>query len=310
MASFILFTTSDFGYKVCEYIYKNYEVKAIVTSTPKPKGRHLVIEDIDTIKKAKEYNIPVIYVDKSNEIFSKIKDIIADYFLVVDFAFILKDNVLKLPLKFPINIHPSILPKYRGPSPLHYQIIDNVKKSGISIIKMNNKVDEGDLLFQLTFELEEWYSFSKFYDFMQENALLTFEIFMNNITLLYSSPQDNKEATYTKKIEKKDAIIDFENEYSSFIVGKIKAFEKWPKVKIKIDDDIIILLDAKINKDFSIKPGHLFIDDNRFIIGTKDGAIEILKLQRPGKSIQSAKTFLKGYRKRFIEKTIESELNI
>ncbi|MCR4422148.1 MAG: methionyl-tRNA formyltransferase [Spirochaetales bacterium] len=307
MHSFILFTTSDFGHMAAEYLFDHYEVKAVVTSTPKPKGRHFKLEDINTVKKAKEKDIPIIYIEKSSQIYEKIKDIKVDYFLVVDFAFILKKNVLDLPLKYPINIHPSILPKYRGPSPLHFQIIDNVKKTGISLIKMNEFVDSGDILFQLTFELDEWYTFSKFYDLMQYYTSFAFEIFVKNIELFYPQNQDEKMATYTRKIEKKDAFIDFQNEDASIVVGKIKAFEKWPKVKLKIEDDLLVLLDAKIDENINIKSGYLSVKEEGIFIGCKDKTISILKLQKAGKNQQNIMEFLNGYRKRFYEKKIDME---
>ncbi|GEM_PF-1290515 len=315
MASFILFTTSDFGSLVADYIFKNHTVKAVVTSTPKPKGRHFSVDDIQTVKNAKSFNIPVIYIDKSKEIYEKIKDIEVDYILVVDFAFILKKEVLDHPLKYAINLHPSLLPKYRGPSPLQFQLIDNIKKTGVSIIKMDESIDQGDILFQLAIELDCWYIFSDFYKYMQELSLLTFEIFIENSMHLNPIPQDNSLATYTRKIEKKDAFIDFKNEDTEKVIGKIKAFEKWPKVKIKVDEEILILLDARKFENYNnivnnignrIDPAKISISDIDIIIGTKDGAISIEKIQKIGKSAQNRINFLKGYRKRFINKEFTS----
>ncbi|MFN3411052.1 MAG: methionyl-tRNA formyltransferase [Exilispira sp.] len=306
MTSFILFMTSDFGYNVCEYIYKNFEVRAVVTSTPKPKGRHFIIEDIESVKKAKELNIPIIYINKSSEIYSKIHDINADYFVVIDFAFILKKDVLQLPKFYCINIHPSLLPEYRGPSPLHFQIIDNVKKTGISIINMNEKLDAGDILFQMAFELDKWYTFSEFYQLMQERASLAFDIFIKSISFLYPSEQRENLASYTRKILKEDAFIDFEKEDVFKAIGKIKAFEKWPKVKIKVDQDILILLDAELEYEDSVNAGYIKITDNKILIGTSNGTLSIKKIQKAGKSALSTKNFLKGYRNKLIEKKVES----
>ncbi|MEJ5273688.1 MAG: methionyl-tRNA formyltransferase [Spirochaetota bacterium] len=304
MYNFIIMTTSDFGYNACKYLINNYNVKAVVTSTPKPKGRHFITEDIETVKEAKKKNIPIIYIDKSYQIYEKIKEIEVDYFFVVDFAFILKKNVLEIPKKFAINIHPSILPRYRGPSPLHFQIIDKVKKTGISIIKMNEFVDSGDILFQLAFELEQWYTFTEFYKLMQHYAGFALEIFIKNIDKFYPQPQDEKFATYTRKIEKNDAFIDFQNEEAKIAIGKIKAFEKWPKVKINIEKDIIVLLDATFEEDVNVNPGSIKVSNNGFYIGCKDGTISILKLQKAGKNLQNIQEFLKGYRKRFDEKKL------
>lgn len=310
MDSFILFATSDFGLYVADYLYNNFDVKAVVTSTPKPKGRHFIIEDIEIVKNARLKNIPIIYINKSSEIYDKIKDIKVDYFLIVDFAFILKKNVLELPKNYCINIHPSKLPQYRGPSPLHFQIIDNVKKTGISVIKMNEYVDAGDILFQLILDVEDWLTFSKFYNFMQKAAEAAFEIFFQNINMFFPIKQDEKLATYTRKIIKQDAFIDFEKEDFKIAVGKIKAFEKWPKVKIKVDDDIFVLLDAEIEYGFTIKPGYVRITDEEFLIGAKNGTLSILKIQRAGKSAQNIKTFLKGYRKRFFEEKLVMGFNL
>jgi len=312
MDRYALFVTSDFGIEVAKYLFDTVEVVFVLTSKPKPKGRHFIVEDIETVKLAKKKEIQVIYVEKSFEIFKSIEPYQFDYGVVIDFAFILKKEVLSLAKKMFINIHPSLLPKYRGPSPLHFQIIDNVLKTGVTIIKMDCSIDAGDILFQVKTELEYLLNFTEFYDYMRCLSQIAFELYVKNKEVIIPIPQKHEEATYTRKISKEDAYINPEEQKSDLIIGKIKAFEKWPKVKIKASDDIFILLDAqKYYKDIEkYKPGCISIEDKHIIIGTADLPVEITEIQKLGKKPQSTVQFLFGFRKRYTNLPLEREFSL
>ncbi|HOV46883.1 MAG TPA: methionyl-tRNA formyltransferase [Exilispira sp.] len=312
MDRYALFVTSDFGIEVAKYLFDTAEVVFVLTSQPKPKGRHFIIEDIETVKLAKKKEIQVIYVEKSFEIFKSIETYQFDYGVVIDFAFILKKEVLSLAKKMFINLHPSLLPKYRGPSPLHFQIIDNVLKTGVTIIKMDCSIDAGDILFQVKTELEYLLNFTEFYDYMRWLSQIAFELYIKNKEVIIPIPQKHEEATYTRKISKEDAYINPEEQKSDLIIGKIKAFEKWPKVKIKAGEDIFILLDArKYYKDVEkYKPGCISIEDRHIIIGTADLPVEITEIQKLGKKPQSTVQFLFGFRKRYTNLPLEREFSL
>ncbi|NLJ05964.1 MAG: methionyl-tRNA formyltransferase [Exilispira sp.] len=312
MDRYALFVTSDFGIEVAKYLFDTAEVVFVLTSQPKPKGRHFIIEDIETVKLAKKKKIQVIYVEKSFEIFKSIETYQFDYGVVIDFAFILKKEVLSLAKKMFINIHPSLLPKYRGPSPLHFQIIDNLLKTGVTIIKMDCSIDAGDILFQVKTELEYLLNFTEFYDYMRWLSQIAFELYIKNKEVIIPIPQKHEEATYTRKISKEDAYINPEEQKSDLIIGKIKAFEKWPKVKIKAGEDIFILLDArKYYKDVEkYKPGCISIEDKHIIIGTADLPVEITEIQKLGKKPQSTVQFLFGFRKRYTNLPLEREFSL
>jgi len=312
MDRYALFVTSDFGIEVAKYLFDTAEVVFVLTSQPKPKGRHFIIEDIETVKLAKKKKIQVIYIEKSFEIFKSIETYQFDYGVVIDFAFILKKEVLSLAKKMFINIHPSLLPKYRGPSPLHFQIIDNLLKTGVTIIKMDCSIDAGDILFQVKTELEYLLNFTEFYDYMRWLSQIAFELYIKNKEVIIPIPQKHEEATYTRKISKEDAYINPEEQKSDLIIGKIKAFEKWPKVKIKAGEDIFILLDArKYYKDVEkYKPGCISIEDKHIIIGTADLPVEITEIQKLGKKPQSTVQFLFGFRKRYTNLPLEREFSL
>ena len=312
MDRYALFVTSDFGIEVAKYLFDTAEVVFVLTSQPKPKGRHFIIEDIETVKLAKKKKIQVIYIEKSFEIFKSIETYQFDYGVVIDFAFILKKEVLSIAKKMFINIHPSLLPKYRGPSPLHFQIIDNLLKTGVTIIKMDCSIDAGDILFQVKTELEYLLNFTEFYDYMRWLSQIAFELYIKNKEVIIPIPQKHEEATYTRKISKEDAYINPEEQKSDLIIGKIKAFEKWPKVKIKAGEDIFILLDArKYYKDVEkYKPGCISIEDRHIIIGTADLPVEITEIQKLGKKPQSTVQFLFGFRKRYTNLPLEREFSL
>ncbi|HQJ41001.1 MAG TPA: hypothetical protein PK449_05540, partial [Exilispira sp.] len=188
----------------------------------------------------------------------------------------------------------------------------NLLKTGVTIIKMDCSIDAGDILFQVKTELEYLLNFTEFYDYMRWLSQIAFKLYIKNKEVIIPIPQKHEEATYTRKISKEDAYINPEEQKSDLIIGKIKAFEKWPKVKIKAGEDIFILLDArKYYKDVEkYKPGCISIEDKHIIIGTADLPVEITEIQKLGKKPQSTVQFLFGFRKRYTNLPLEREFSL
>lgn len=150
-----------------------FSISWVLTPEPKPIGRKQLITKNPVHKWAEKNNIPVILVKK--KIDQQIKEQIqltnqqthqpASYFLVVDFGYLIPAWLLQLPNIAPINIHPSELPKYRGSSPGQFALLFGEKKSAVSVIKMNEKLDEGDLIYQEKFDVPSTINLNEYYDF-------------------------------------------------------------------------------------------------------------------------------------------------
>ncbi|MGA2911590.1 MAG: methionyl-tRNA formyltransferase [Candidatus Levyibacteriota bacterium] len=188
-------------------------------------------------KFASEENIPCLLVTKLNdEEIAKIAAVEPDFLVVEDYGLILPTKLLELPTYASLNIHHSLLPKYRGPSPAPAAILNGDKISGVSIIKMSAKVDAGDIFAQTEYVLK---SNETTDSLLNELNLLGGELavlVINNIlqNRAKAIPQDESKATFTKYMQKSDGFIDLSNIEIEEIDRKIRAYFPWPGVWSKV----------------------------------------------------------------------------
>ncbi len=248
---------------------------------------------------ADKLGIPII---ETNDINSpdaeKMLEIIdPDYYVTASYGQILKpwllyDNNKK---SRAINIHPSLLPNYRGATPIQSALLNGDEKTGITIMLMTEGLDEGPILDQETIDILD-----------SDNATFLFEKTaklsgqkITNVLLKYHEgktepkKQKNSEATFSKKITAADAKIDFKNDAKT-IVNKIRAFSIWPKTYCMFGEKRIKILDARFSNE-KIELGVVKKTDDKILVGTKSGSIEILKVQIEGKAPVGIKAFISGY---------------
>ena len=142
-----------------------YKLVSVVTNIDRKSGRGLKLKSSFVKKKSLELNIPIIETDNvhSKALIQKLKKIDADLFVVVAFS-ILPDSIISIPKYGAINIHPSLLPKYRGASPIQYAILNGDNQTGVSIISLNNKIDAGNILAQEKFSIDKNSNFGQIHD--------------------------------------------------------------------------------------------------------------------------------------------------
>ncbi len=238
--SFIFFGTSRLSLIILGELAKHGLIPlAIVTSPDRPKGRKLALTPPLTKMYGEENNIPVLQFEKLDDsAIAKIKDVTlgeqTDFFLVASYGLIIPQSVLDMPQFGTINIHPSILPKYRGATPLQQAILDNEKETGVTIMLMDAKMDHGPILIQEKRKDIVWPK--KYDDLEEELAIQGAQILAENIEKIVSDeiipvPQNHDLATFTKKIQKTDGLIDMDrlsgaDGLKQFL--KFCAFQTWP----------------------------------------------------------------------------------
>lgn len=177
----------------------------------------------------------------------------SDLIVVASYGKILSKEIIESPKYGAINIHPSDLPKYRGPSPIQMQIIDGVKKSAVAFIKMDEEVDHGSVLKKIPFEILDDDTFQSLVDrvfiLASENIVSVIEGYINK--QIDPVPQDHTQATFTRILKKEDGFINLNHVLSSEILEKmIRAYFPWPgvwtKLKINSGEKIIKLLPNKM----------------------------------------------------------------
>lgn len=232
---FVYFGTPEFAM----IILKELELKGllpalVVTAPDKPKGRKLVVTPSEVKLWANTHNIPVLTPEKlkDEEFVSELAKTEWDLFVVAAYGKIIPKIVLDIPKKGVLNVHPSLLPKFRGSSPIESAILSDEKFTGVTIIKLDEEMDHGPVLAQAMsrrrLDIVECPKGSELTrDLAHFGAALLADIIPEWMNGLKAFPQDHSRATFTKKISKEDGLIDMSGD-AKMNYKKIRAYDEWP----------------------------------------------------------------------------------
>lgn len=289
--------TPDFSVKPLDELNKKYDVIAVVTQPDKKIGRKQEVRYSKVKEYALENNIKVLQPKNIREEYKKIIDLNPDIIITCAYGQIIPKVLLDYPRYKCINIHASLLPKYRGGAPIHRCIINGEKYTGITIMYMSPKMDEGDILYQEKVDISLDDNVGSLHDKLSElgsKMIISFlpKLINNNFKRI---KQDNNEATYAYNISREDEKIDF-NKNTIDIYNQIRGLSPWPSAYAYLDDKIIKIFNSKIGK--SNKEGKIGeiinIYDNGIGIKTIDGEIIFTEIQIEGKKRCTVKNFLNG----------------
>ncbi|HMB25840.1 MAG TPA: methionyl-tRNA formyltransferase [Patescibacteria group bacterium] len=296
----VFFGSDPFSVPVFKKLIKKYNVKALVCESDKPSGRNQKITAPPTKKIAENNNIPIFQpqsVKKDNIFFEKIKALNCDLFIVAAFGQIIPLNILNLPLHGSLNIHPSLLPKYRGASPIRQTLLNGDKKTGITIILMDQGMDTGDIVAQEVTTVKKNDNYitlsKKLADQSAEFCIRIIPGYLNGeFTLL---TQDDNQATYTKKIKKNDGLINWKQSAKD-IKNQLKAFIDWPGTYTKFKQKKLDLITAKVSDfDKNIKTGQVFKCKNNIFVQCGQGSLKLETVKLEGKKVTDIKNFINGH---------------
>jgi len=275
------------------------EIIAVVTAEDKPTGRNQTLTPPPVKILALKNNLTVLQPkDQSDREFLKlITKLKPDFVVVTAYGKILKKDFLKIPKYGCINLHASLLPKYRGASPIEEALLNGDTETGITFIQMSEKLDAGDILLLQRIKIEpqdDAPSLRKKLSFLGAR-LLPFLLRDIRDGLVTPIPQNEKKASYCRKIKKSDGLIDPQKMTTEQILNRIRAYKPWPECHIILNDKRLKILEAVTeNKTATLNPGEMRIIDDKLIIGTKNGSIKPLKIQIEGKKPMSIEDFLRG----------------
>ncbi len=302
----IFLGTSQIGIRTLYSIANRHQIVAAITQPDKLKNRsgELIPSPIAQIcekENIKVYKPEII----ENNLIEELKNLESDLFITFSYGVILKKDFFSISKKGGINIHPSLLPKLRGPSPIKTAILNGFKKTGITIQNIKTKVDSGDVLYQFEFDInpeDDASIIEEKVSCLSSAIILSFlEKFEKNE--IKSIPQNDDEATYSRLFKKQDGLINW-NDKGENIINKIRAFVNWPIAYSFIDNNRINIYKARINNHLSIKKykdiinGKIILADKKAGITVKssDSLINIEVLQQKSKKKMDWKSFLNGYK--------------
>lgn len=278
------------------------EVLGVVTQPKKAVGRKKELKGTPVYDLSKQLGYDVFEAGNSKEIVDQIDLGVADFVVVADYGVLLKQYVLDAPKVDCINVHGSILPKYRGASPIQTCLLDGCVKTGVTIMKMVKAMDAGAIYKIVEYEIQDEDVAPVLYEKLAKiggEALVSTlsEIVENGLKPL---EQDHSEATYCGKINKEDGLVDFEKDSARHIWNKYRAYYFWPKIYFFYEGKRFIIHKCDFVEGNKVSAGEFVYTENGLIIGTISGCIMVKSIQPEGKKVMDFDTFWRGYSTMFV----------
>jgi len=297
--------TPKFGAIILEKLADSrYKPILVVTETDKPVGRKKVLTPPPVKVVAEKYEIPVLQPEKIRNSESEIRNLKPDLIIVAAYGKILPEEILEIPKYGCLNVHPSLLPRWRGPSPVQFAILNGDTDSGVTIMKIAEKVDAGPVLIQRKLKLEGNETYDVLHDKLGKmGGDLLIEIIPEWITgKIDPQLQDESRTTYTRILKKEDGKIDWEKSAEE-IERQIRAFNLWPGIftfweksgkLIRIKILKARVLNRANSKTYPIGKT-LVAGQNELCVQTGKGFLIIERLQLEGKKETDSEDLLRGY---------------
>lgn len=298
MLKIVFMGTPDFSVPILEALIKKYEVVLVVTQPDKEVGRKKEIVASPVKKCAVEHNIPVFQPQNIRKDYQQIIDANPDLIVTAAFGQIIGTKVLNYPKYRSINVHASLLPKYRGGAPIHYAVINGDKETGVTIMYMEKAMDAGDILSQRAIPiLDEDTTGSMF----EKLSILGRDLLMETIPSLIKGEitgvkQDEEQVTFAYNITPEEEKLNL-NEDAKILINKIRGLLPAPAANIVIKGDTLKIYQAKVSElTHNVKVGTIINKTKRyFTIACGNGtALDIYELQVSGKRRMLAADFING----------------
>lgn len=294
--------TPDISVSILDAIVNSrHNVTAVVTREDKPKGRGKEMAFPPVKEYALEHNIPVFQPGKikSPEAIEILKKYEADIFVVAAYGQILSKEILEMPRLGCINVHTSLLPKYRGSSPIQWAIIEGETETGVTIMQMDEGMDTGDILFTKTVPIDKDETGGSLFDKLAATGA---DIIADALDLIEKGEvtpikQDEELATYTKMLNKKLGYIRFVRSAEE-IERLVRGLDPWPSTYTYYNDKTLKIWKAEVvDENDPSEPGTVVkVDSDAIYVNTTKGILKILELQLEGKKRMKTKDFLLGYK--------------
>lgn len=295
----IFMGTPEFSETILEkLIAEKYNIISVYTQSDKKVGRKQITTKSPVKALAEKNNIPVFTPEKLKPEIENIRTQYPDLIIVAAYGKIIPQEILDIPKFKCINIHPSLLPKYRGASPLQNALLNGETITGTTIMLMTQEVDAGDILAQVKIEIDPLEKLPEFSQRMsRESATLLLKTLPNWIeSKIQPQKQDKEKATFCQMLNKEDGKIDW-NKSAQEIFNCYRAFYPWPGIFTFWNEKRIKLNKISLakNLDHTLKTGQVFQKEKLIAVQAKNGIIILEEIQIEGKPNLEIKSFINGY---------------
>lgn len=294
----IFMGTPDFSVPVLKSLIQNYKVRAVVTQPDKIVGRGGNVSFSPIKKVAMEHTILTLQPEHIRDSVDEILTLEPDLIVTCAYGQILPREILDYPKYGCINVHASLLPKYRGGAPIHRAIMNGATKTGITIMYMNTRMDEGDIISQAEVEITETETASTLHDKL---SILGANLLMETLPDILNgtntrTPQDSSKATYGFIIKREDERIDFRKTKKE-IYNQIRGLNSWPGSYCICDSKILKVWESYVTENYfpSKFNGEITnIYKDGFGVKVENGEVVFTVVQPEGKAIMRATDFVNG----------------
>ena len=285
----IFIGTSSFAVPILEKLIEHkYQILAIITGLDKPSGRKKELTLSPVKQTGLKHKLSILQPKRISDLYDKISQLKPDLIITASYGQIIDKKILDIPHYGSVNLHPSLLPKYRGPSPIQTAILNGDQKTGISIMLMDEKMDHGPIISQKEIKI----SSNDTYQSLDKKLSLESASFLIKILPQYikeqikPQTQDESQASYSKMLTRQDGKIDWEKTTEA-IERKVRAFYPWPGTWTDLNGKRIKILKAKaISKKQEAS------------LPTGDGFLTLELVQPEGKKPMTGQEFFRGYRRK------------
>jgi methionyl-tRNA formyltransferase len=290
--SVLFFGSGSFGLPTLEVLQDEpFQLVGVVTQPDKASGRGGKLTPTP-IKQALASNPALLFQPaRTREVEAELIALSPDVMVVADFGQLIPDSILgagKI-----VNLHPSLLPKYRGPAPIQTAVLNGDTETGVTLMEVDSEIDHAPIIAQVRAPIDPR---ETSLSLNTKLAQLAAELLVKELPRYLSGeltpqPQNHDQATYTKKFTKEDGQLDW-SKSTEEIDRQIRACTPWPGTYTHWDGKLLKVLEAKPTSGPKLNPGQVA---ESFIVGTSSGALKVEKVQLEGKNPASAVDFLRGY---------------
>ena len=297
-ARIIFMGTPEISAKVLEgMILDGYQIVALIAQPDRPIGRKQILEAVPTKVVAEKYNIPVYQPVKIRKEYEFVNDLKPDVIVTLAYGQIVPQGLLDIPTLGAINLHGSLLPKYRGAAPIQYALINNDKVTGMTLMRMVKEMDAGEMYDKEEVEISPEDNNTSLFEKMGDAALKlilrALPKYLNGE--LKGIPQDESLVSFCPTIKPEEEKLDLSNSIDK-ISGYIRALSELPGAYLYLDNQKFKIYQAKIISNEVIgKVGEIVkADKNGLYLQCQDGLLSLLIIQKEGKKKMDYKSFING----------------
>ena len=282
-------------------IEEHYDIAGVFTQPDKPKGRGMEMSFSPVKELALKHGLPVFQPEKMRDgtALQIVRDLQPDILVVVAYGRILPDDILAVPKFGAVNVHGSLLPKYRGAAPIQWAVLNGDRTTGVTTMYLAHDMDAGDVIYTEETEIGEFETAGELFDRLMVMGAELLDRTLRDIAAGTAprTPQDHTQATYVKMLDKSICPIDW-NKSPREIVKHIYGLQPWPVATMELEGKSFRVFGAEYTDMKTGKaPGAVVKADDTLVIACADGqCLAITELQAPGKKRMRAADFLRGHK--------------